>query len=83
MQLPYRVPPSVFDDFLEIHNPGTALPNVRYCSNPRGSNSCDTNAVLFAPGWKLREAIKAFWTIPVTLRGLAAPIIVAQPTRLQ
>jgi len=25
--------------------------------------------VVFAPGWKLREAIEVFWTIPVTLRG--------------
>jgi hypothetical protein len=39
--------------------------------------------VVFAPGWKLREVIKVFWTIPVTLRGLALRIIVAQPARLQ
>jgi hypothetical protein len=39
--------------------------------------------VVFAPGWKLREAIEVFWTIPVTLRGLAPRIIVAQPARLQ
>jgi hypothetical protein len=39
--------------------------------------------VVFAPGWKLREAIKVFWTIPVTLRGLARGMIVAHPARLQ
>jgi hypothetical protein len=37
--------------------------------------------VLFEPGWKLREAIKVFWTIPVTLRGLTPRIIVADATR--
>jgi hypothetical protein len=37
--------------------------------------------VLFEPGWKLREAIKVFWTIPVTLRGPTPRIIVARATR--
>jgi hypothetical protein len=37
--------------------------------------------VLFEPGWKLREAIKVFWTIPVTLRGPTPHIIVARATR--
>jgi hypothetical protein len=69
MQLPFRVPPSVFDDFPEILNLSMALPNLRYCSNPRGPDSGDKDTVLFAIGWKLREAIEAFWTIPVTLRG--------------
>jgi hypothetical protein len=40
-------------------------------------------SVLITPGWKLREEIKDFWTIPVTLRGLAPRIIVAQPASLQ
>jgi hypothetical protein len=40
-------------------------------------------SVVFKPGWKLREAIKDFWTIPVTLWGLAPRIIVAPPALLQ
>jgi hypothetical protein len=39
--------------------------------------------VLITPGWKLREEIKDFWTIPVTLRGLAQRIIVAHPAPWQ
>jgi hypothetical protein len=39
--------------------------------------------VLVTAGWKLREEIKDFWTIAVTLRGLAPRIIVAHPAPLQ
>jgi len=83
MQLPYRVPPSVFVDFPEIQNLGVALRNVRSSFNPPGTDRREKMFVVFAPGWRLREVIKVFWTIPVTLRGLTPRIIVAQPARLQ
>jgi hypothetical protein len=83
MQLPYRDPPSVFVDFPEIQNLGIALRNVRCSLNPPGANRREKMFVVFAPGWKLGEVIKVFWTIPVTLRGLTPRIIVVQPARLQ
>jgi hypothetical protein len=38
-------------------------------------------SVLITPGWKLREEIKDFWTIPVTLRG-ASTVYHSRPARL-